>query len=724
MKKTLIGLFALCAFAMIPIVEAAEPATQPNNVKDFIFKQTKEAKLKVHVHFPKNWKQSDKRPAVVFFFGGGWHGGSANQFTPQAEYLATRGMVAVRADYRVYRRHKVLPDKCVEDAKSAIRWVRKNAADLGIDPNRIVASGGSAGGHLAACTGLTDGLEAPNEDLSVSSKPQALVLFNPVVDMTHEKIIQRLKGNKTIAQQISPFHQMKKNAPPTLILFGTADKLFAQVPPYLAKAKKLGNRVELYTAEGAIHGFFNKSPWYERTLRRMDEFLIDIGYLKGNPTIKATPVKRKSASRPNILVILADDLGFKDVGYHDSEIHTPHLDKLAQAGVRFEQFYVQPVCSPTRAALMTGRYPIRHGLQVGVIRPWAQYGLPLAERTLPQALKDVGYHTVMAGKWHLGCHEKAYLPNQRGFDHHYGHYLGMIDYFKHDRMGGLDWHRNGRTVREEGYTTNLIGDETVQLIMKHDRSKPLFAYVAFNAPHTPLQVPENYRKRYSHIVNFKRRLYAAMVTCLDDNVGRILDALKKRDMLDQTLIVFSSDNGGPIKSGANNGALRAGKGTIYEGGVRVPALAVWPGKLKAGTVTNEPMHIVDWYPTLLKLTGASLDQPQPLDGLDIWPTIADGKPSPHADILNQLDPNRAAIRRGPWKLVVHNDPELPTTELFNIMNDPNEQNNLAGTHPEKVTELKNRLEQYAKQAVEPQNNKGSKKPKNFKTPKVWGEFAS
>ena len=201
--------------------------------------------------------------------------------------------------------------------------------------------------------------------------------------------------------------------------------------------------------------------------------------------LQATPTP--PTDRPHIVIIVADDLGWKDVGYHGSEIKTPHLDRLARAGVKLEQFYVQPVCSPTRSSLMTGRYPIRQGLQVGVILPWASYGLPLAERTLPQALKEVGYRTVMTGKWHLGLHERAYLPNQRGFDHHYGHYLGAIDYFTHERMGGLDWHRNGRTVREKGYTTNLISQEAVRCINDHDPRQPMLLYVPFNAPHGPPQ---------------------------------------------------------------------------------------------------------------------------------------------------------------------------------------------------------------------------------------------
>jgi len=223
--------------------------------------------------------------------------GSAEQFVPQAEYLAERGMVAARADYRVKERHGVNPDQCVEDAKSAVRWLRQNARELGIDPDRIAAAGGSAGGHLAACTGLTDGPEAEGEDRVISCRANALVLFNPVLDMTHEKIVRRLNGDESLARQISPYHHLRKDGPPTLILFGTADRLFQQAPPYIARAKELNNRVELYTAEGQPHGFFNSPPWLERTTQRMDQFLVDIGYLPRQPGTQAV-LQTAPASRP------------------------------------------------------------------------------------------------------------------------------------------------------------------------------------------------------------------------------------------------------------------------------------------------------------------------------------------------------------------------------------------------------------------------------------------
>jgi len=443
--------------------------------------------------------------------------------------------------------------------------------------------------------------------------------------------------------------------------------------------------------------------------------------------------------RPNIIYLLADDLGFTDVGFHGSEIKTPHIDRLAAGGARLEAFYVQPVCSPTRAALLTGRYPMRHGLQVGVVRPWAQYGLPLEERTLSQALQEAGYFTAICGKWHLGHFERTYLPTHRGFSHQYGHYNGALDYFTHERDGGFDWHRNDQVCRDEGYTTTLLGDEAVRIIEQQDAGRPFFLYVPFNAPHAPLQALPDYLDKYKDIADPKRQKYAAMVTCVDDQIGRIVAALDKRGLINNTLIAFSSDNGGPLQSGATNGSLRAGKGTLYEGGVRVNAFANWPGQIAAGTVVNEPLHIVDWYPTLLKLAGASLEQKLMLDGADAWPTIAAGKPTPHDQILHNTTPGNGAIRVGDWKLVLNGGQSEDgsealaqpsgkgkknkgsaeeVVELFNIAADPYEKTNVAQQHPEKVRDLRARLDAYAKAALPP---KSAPKAADFQTPAVWGE---
>ena len=447
-----------------------------------------------------------------------------------------------------------------------------------------------------------------------------------------------------------------------------------------------------------------------------------------------TAQRSGESSKPNILLIVADDLGYADVGFTGGkEIRTPNLDALASSGARLQQFYVQPVCSPTRAALMTGRYPMRHGLQVGVVRPWAQYGLPLEERTLPQALKEAGYATALVGKWHLGHFQRAYLPTARGFDRQYGQYNGMIDYFTHIRDGGFDWHRDDRASYDEGYSTHLIAQEAVRFIRESDGRKPFFLDVSFNAPHAPHQVPDKYKEPYVHLQE-PRRTYAGMVAAMDEAVGQIAAALDAKSLRQNTLIIFSSDNGGPAPGKVtDNGRLRAGKTTLYEGGVRVAAFTAWTGRIKPGTVVNAPLHMVDWYPTLLTIAGASLSQKLPIDGHDAWPAITAGKPSPHTEILLNATPQTGAIRVGDWKLVLNGnynseiaDAELGTdsasranlVELFNLANDPFEKDNLADKHPDKVKMLRARYDTLAAQAVPP---KIKPRAPDFKVPKVWGE---
>jgi arylsulfatase A-like enzyme len=423
--------------------------------------------------------------------------------------------------------------------------------------------------------------------------------------------------------------------------------------------------------------------------------------------------------RPNIIMILADDLGNADVGYHGSDIKTPNIDQLAESGVRLESFHGMPVCTPARAALMTGRYPMRYGLQTLVIFPNHTYGLPTDERTLPQALKETGYSTAMVGKWHLGHADQKYWPQNRGFDHFYGNLVGEVDYFTKMRGGIVDWQRNGKFLQEKKYYLPLIGDEAVKIIENQPKDKPLFLYFASLAPHAPYQAQKSDEDRYaSTIKDPTRRTYAAMITSVDDQVGRIVAALDKRGMRENTLIVFSSDNGGPrnavVASGAHskeeraeggvkqeslpasNGDLRGGKGSLHEGGVRVPTIFNWPAKLKP-RVVNEPLHMVDIMPTALALAGGkSNPSDKPLDGKNIWATLADGQPSPHDDILVNVEAFRGAIIKGKWKLV--KIALLPgKTELFDLTADPGEKADVAGQNPEVVRDLETRLLAYAKQ---------------------------
>lgn len=431
----------------------------------------------------------------------------------------------------------------------------------------------------------------------------------------------------------------------------------------------------------------------------------------------AAAAEAKDRRPPNIVFILADDLGYTDVGYHQSEIKTPVIDGLAREGVRLESFYVMPVCSPTRGVVLTGRYAFQIGLQNGVIRPGEADGLDTAERTLPQALGEAGYTSYMCGKWHLGLARPELRPLARGFAHHYGPYTGAIDYFTHERDGSLDWHRNGFGVREEGYSTDLLADEAARLIAKHDAARPFFLYVPFNAVHSPLQAPPKYLEMYPSLKG-QRQKYAAMTTAMDDGIGRIVAALEQKGIRENTLIIFHSDNGGPVKLGATNRGLRAGKGTVYEGGVRVVALANFPGQIPANSVVDGITHGSDWFPTLVKLAGGSIEQPRPLAGVDLWPSLTGQAPSPRHEVVINAGANQEAIRQGPWKLVRHGGKKQRSVELYNVVQDRAEETDLAAKEPERVAELSKLLDRYAQEAIAPRSGLGE--PAGWKQPAIWG----
>jgi len=264
--------------------------------KTMTYKTGGSRQLQMHVHFPEDWQATDARPAIVFFFGGGWNGGSVDQFLAQADYFATRGLVAARADYRVKSRDGVTPDQCVEDARSAVRWLRQHADELGIDPGKLISSGGSAGGHLAACMMIKESVESQGDDVSISTMPQAMVLFNPVLSFEHENIIARLGDRQHLARKISPTAHLSRQSPPALILFGTEDRLKGFGDAYWEKAAGLGVRADKFLAEGQGHGFFNRSPWLERTLIAADKFLVSLGLLQGESTVGKEALAERKAN--------------------------------------------------------------------------------------------------------------------------------------------------------------------------------------------------------------------------------------------------------------------------------------------------------------------------------------------------------------------------------------------------------------------------------------------
>ena len=428
-------------------------------------------------------------------------------------------------------------------------------------------------------------------------------------------------------------------------------------------------------------------------------------------------------ARPNILVILADDMGWNDVSYHGSEIQTPNIDRIAREGIELDRFYVQPTCSPTRTGLMTGKSPATMGIHVPISKNEVN-SLPLEEKLLPQYLAEIGYQPLMVGKWHLGHYTPNMFPQARGFEHFYGHLTGGVGYWDHTHGGGYDWQRNGIAVREDGYTTHLIANEALQLLAERDRTRPTFLYAAFNAPHLPNEAPVEAIDRYLSVKDIRRRIHAAMVDELDREIGRILDALEAEGMLENTIVFFSSDNGGlneastspmvarvgnflldvfgrpvpiaglefiaanALDGGSDNTPLPGGKGSSAEGGARVPAAIWWPGRLE-GKRHEGFMTISDVLPTLLEAVGSAELIPDDLNGASQWAALSgEGTPGPVPDYVSS-GADRVALYRAPWKLY----PEEPPL-LYDIYADPLEEKDVAADHPEIVEAMSETLEQW------------------------------
>ncbi|NXN83165.1 ARSI Arylsulfatase, partial [Bombycilla garrulus] len=455
---------------------------------------------------------------------------------------------------------------------------------------------------------------------------------------------------------------------------------------------------------------------------------------------------------PHIIFILTDDQGYHDIGYHGSDIQTPTLDRLAAEGVKLENYYIQPICTPSRSQLITGRYQIHTGLQHSIIRPRQPNCLPLDQVTLPQKLQEAGYSTHMVGKWHLGFYKKECLPTRRGFDTFLGSLTGNVDYYTYDNCDGpgvcgYDLHEGEDVAWDQSgkYSTFLYAQRVSKILASRSPKEPIFIYVAFQAVHTPLQSPKEYIYRYRSMGNVARRKYAAMVTCMDEAVKNITWALKKYGYYDNSVIVFSTDNGGQTFSGGSNWPLRGRKGTYWEGGVRGIGFVHSPLIKRKRRTSRALVHITDWYPTLVSLARGNLSNVQGLDGYDVWPAISEGKESPRTEILHNIDPLynhakygsledgfgiwntavQASIRVGEWKLLTgdpgYSDWIPPQTLtnfpgswwnlerltdglrksvwLFNITADPYERYDLSEQRPDVVRTLLMRLVHYNRTAI-------------------------
>ncbi len=391
--------------------------------------------------------------------------------------------------------------------------------------------------------------------------------------------------------------------------------------------------------------------------------------------------------KPNIILLIADDQGWGDVGYHGSEISTPNIDQLAKEGLEMNRWYSYPWCGPTRTALLTGHIAGRHGSFFGGAN------LTHDEPLLNEALQDAGYMTMTAGKWHLGHNTQADFPINRGFDHTYGSLGAGVDYYTHASGEVRDWARDGETVFENGYMTDLFGNEISRLIRERDPSKPFFTYAAFTAPHTPLQAPQEYIDKYAHIEDESRRIYCAMVEVLDVAIGNILQTVDDEGIRDNTLVLYFSDNGGNVRAGgASNGELRDGKSSLHEGGTRLPAIFRWPGKIPAGVKSEQPMVVHDLFPTLLDALSLKPNLNTPFDGESLWDVLQTGKTRPRKADLVITAPYGYSVHAGDFKLIHTNlnksQAELEESiELFKIYEDPNEKINVAGDYPDVVNQM-------------------------------------
>ncbi|MCW0220423.1 MAG: sulfatase [Prosthecobacter sp.] len=420
-----------------------------------------------------------------------------------------------------------------------------------------------------------------------------------------------------------------------------------------------------------------------------------------------------AADRPNVLIIVADDLGYNDLTFQGTkEVPTPHLDKLAAASVRCTNGYVSHAfCSPSRAGFLTGRYQHRFGHENNPawLPESTVAGLPVDQITIADLLKKAGYTTGMVGKWHEGAHPQFH-PNKRGFDEYFGILGGGHQYFPGDK-GGVEYtiplDRDGLPTKQTKYLTTELGDEAAAYVQRHAKEeKPWLLYLAFNAPHTPLQAPEEWLTKFAHIQDKNRRTYAAMTAAMDESIGQVMDQVASSGQQDKTLTFFISDNGGPDLSGkgmgnfTDNFPLRGAKGQVYEGGIRVPFLVNWPAKLKPG-VYEKPVIALDFLPTAVALAGGELPQDRPMDGVNLIPYLTGEKAGvPHETLFWRSNgpEGNYAVRQGSWKYVRLSKGR---PELYNLTSDISESHDLAAEKPEIVNQLTAAITEWEKGTIAP-----------------------
>ena len=411
-------------------------------------------------------------------------------------------------------------------------------------------------------------------------------------------------------------------------------------------------------------------------------------------------------ARPNILVIIVDDLGWAGVGFHSKAMTTPNLDKLAKESTELSRFYAYPVCSPTRAALLSGNMPRRYGV-VDALNG-RDPGIPAGLQTIPLTFKAAGYQTSLIGKWHLGA---ATTPQKNGFEHFYGFLSSGVDYYKHTAPNGrVDWQRDGQTISEAGYSSYLLADEAVKQLKSRDKDRPFYMQVAFNAPHDPIIATPELLEKHKGEANGP---YNAVVEALDQGIGRIVNALDSEKLAQDTLVVFFSDNGAGGREGGSNLPLRRGKGTYYEGGIRTPALVRWPGKIASGKALSHPICVQDLFPTLASAAGVPMPKDLNIDGVSQWSTIKSGKVTERTPFL--VAGYDIALVDGDWKMIEFQNGQR---SLFNVKDDMTEQKDQLSSQPElakrigaKMDEMKKSLPPAPARAARPKGGTGGGRPK-------------
>ncbi len=714
------------AFFNFPLLADTKKHTFDSAVVAEVYKHASGDDLKIYRFEPEGHDPSaDRRPAAVFFFGGGWNGGSVHQFEKHATYLAQRGIVAFLADYRVKSRQGTNPDACVQDGKSAIRWVRANASRLGVDPKRIAAGGGSAGGHVAAATGICNGFEDPNDsNAETSSKADALLLFNPVYDNSPEGYgYSRVEAH---FPAISPAHNISPDDPPTLVFLGSDDKLIpvSTARKFDADLKEAGIQSTLYVYSGHPHGFFNEKKsqrCFVDTILKMDQFLTELGWLQGLPSRSLIRgLLEVKPSTPNIVFIMCDDLGYGDVhclNTQHGKIQTPHIDSLAIEGMTFTDAHSgSAVCTPTRYGLLTGRHCWRTKLQHGVVQGFAPCLIADGRPTVASFLRTKGYKTALIGKWHLNYQYQdhntgeflkrkknelppvgATIPDgplAHGFDFFHGfHYSRDMDAIV----------ENSEVIGHDDAITMLprLAEQSVRYIENAaTAAQPFFLYVPLSSPHTPI-VPSEAWQGKSGISD-----YADFVMQTDDVVGQIINAIDTNNLAEDTIIIFTSDNG--CSKAANieelaekghrvSGPYRGSKADLWEGGHRVPFFARWPGEIPPGSHCNETICLTDFFATIADLLiddipdASAEDSVSFLSAFHDQPLVTDRNGLIHSSISGHF-----GYRMGHWKLLLSRgsggwtapkenaakQQKLPAYQLYNMANDPNESQNLGSEQRE------------------------------------------